>query len=182
MNATQRAFEGALDRHFEAALADSPALWLVDGVQGLGKLDLRLAERRIDYAPFSGHKLYAPKGIGMLYVREGAPFTPLLAGGGQESASRSGTENTAGIAALGVSGRHHRGIHGAGRRARHRLDRQVGLFQQAIEDAPCECAMGAAALQSKVDQDGRAAGPRRWVGLLSLHRVFLIGCRFNEPD
>jgi cysteine sulfinate desulfinase/cysteine desulfurase-like protein len=57
----------------EAALADSPALWLVDGVQGLGKLDLRLAERRIDYAPFSGHKLYAPKGIGLLYVREGAP-------------------------------------------------------------------------------------------------------------
>jgi cysteine sulfinate desulfinase/cysteine desulfurase-like protein/rhodanese-related sulfurtransferase len=85
-----------------AALAGSPALWLVDGVQALGKLDLRLAQRRIDYAPFSGHKLYAPKGIGMLYVREGAPFTPLLAGGGQEGALRSGTENMAGIAALGA--------------------------------------------------------------------------------
>jgi cysteine sulfinate desulfinase/cysteine desulfurase-like protein/rhodanese-related sulfurtransferase len=85
-----------------AALADSPALWLVDGVQALGKLDLRLAQRRIHYAPFSGHKLYAPKGIGMLYVREGAPFTPLLAGGGQEGALRSGTENMAGIAALGA--------------------------------------------------------------------------------
>ena len=86
----------------EAALADSPALWLVDGVQGLGKLDLRLAERRIDYAPFSGHKLYAPKGIGLLYVREGAPFTPLMAGGGQEGGLRSGTENMAGVAALGA--------------------------------------------------------------------------------
>jgi cysteine sulfinate desulfinase/cysteine desulfurase-like protein/rhodanese-related sulfurtransferase len=86
----------------EATLAASPALWLVDGVQALGKLDLRLARRRIDYAPFSGHKLYAPKGIGMLYVREGAPFTPLLAGGGQEGALRSGTENMAGIAALGA--------------------------------------------------------------------------------
>lgn len=86
----------------EAALAGSPALWMVDGVQALGKLPLRLAERRIDYAPFSGHKLYAPKGIGMLYVRAGAPFTPLLAGGGQEGALRSGTENMSGIAALGA--------------------------------------------------------------------------------
>lgn len=50
----------------------------------------RLWRRRgsIDYAPFSGHKLYAPKGIGLLYVREGAPFTPLMAGGGQEDYSR----------------------------------------------------------------------------------------------
>jgi cysteine sulfinate desulfinase/cysteine desulfurase-like protein/rhodanese-related sulfurtransferase len=86
----------------EAALAGSPARWLVDGVQALGKLELKLAQRRIDYAPFSGHKLYAPKGIGLLYVREGAPFTPLLAGGGQEGAQRAGTENMAGIAALGA--------------------------------------------------------------------------------
>lgn len=85
-----------------AALAGSPALWMVDGVQALGKLPLRLEERGIDYAPFSGHKLYAPKGIGLLYVREGAPFTPLLAGGGQEGAWRSGTENMSGIAALGA--------------------------------------------------------------------------------
>ncbi|MBV8035378.1 aminotransferase class V-fold PLP-dependent enzyme [Roseateles sp.] len=85
-----------------AALAGSTALWMVDGVQALGKLPLRLAERRIDYAPFSGHKLYAPKGIGLLYVRDGAPFTALLAGGGQEGALRAGTENMSGIAALGA--------------------------------------------------------------------------------
>jgi len=84
------------------ALRGSGALWLVDGVQALGKLPLLLGERAIDYAPFSGHKLYAPKGVGMLYVREGAPFTPLMAGGGQEGAQRSGTENMAGIAALGA--------------------------------------------------------------------------------
>ncbi len=83
-------------------LVGSPALWLVDGVQALGKLPLKLAQRRIDYAPFSGHKLYAPKGIGLLYVRDGAPFTPLLAGGGQEGALRAGTENMSGIAALGA--------------------------------------------------------------------------------
>ena len=88
------------------ALGDSPALWLVDSVQALGKLPQRLdagwAGRFIDYAPYSGHKLYAPKGIGLLYVREGAPFTPLMAGGGQEGAARSGTENMSGIAALGA--------------------------------------------------------------------------------
>ena len=80
----------------------SNAYWLVDCVQALGKLKLDLATTRIDYAPFSGHKLYAPKGIGMLYVRAGAPFTPLMTGGGQEFGLRSGTENMAGIAALGA--------------------------------------------------------------------------------
>jgi cysteine sulfinate desulfinase/cysteine desulfurase-like protein/rhodanese-related sulfurtransferase len=87
-----------------AVLADtgSAAYWLVDCVQALGKLALNLAASRIDYAPFSGHKLYAPKGTGMLYVRAGAPFTPLMMGGGQEGGQRSGTENMAGIAALGA--------------------------------------------------------------------------------
>jgi cysteine desulfurase len=78
------------------------AYWMVDCVQALGKLPLDLAHTRIDYAPFSGHKLYAPKGIGILYVRDGAPYTPLMIGGGQESGQRSGTENMAGIAALGA--------------------------------------------------------------------------------
>lgn len=87
-----------------AVLAETAtdAYWLVDCVQALGKLPLDLARTRIDYAPFSGHKLYAPKGIGMLYVRAGAPFTPLVMGGGQEEGLRSGTENMAGIAALGA--------------------------------------------------------------------------------
>jgi len=86
----------------EAALQELAGYWLVDGVQALGKLPLKLSQTRIDYAPFSGHKLYAPKGIGLFYVRDGAPFTPLMAGGGQEGALRSGTENMAGIAALGA--------------------------------------------------------------------------------
>ena len=80
----------------------SPAYWMVDSVQALGKMNLRLCDTRIDYAPFSGHKLYAPKGIGMLYVREGAPYTPLMCGGGQEAGQRAGTENMAGVAALGA--------------------------------------------------------------------------------
>jgi cysteine sulfinate desulfinase/cysteine desulfurase-like protein/rhodanese-related sulfurtransferase len=78
----------------------SAALWLVDAVQALGKIQLNLQNTRIDYASFSGHKLYAPKGVGMLYARAGAPFTPMMAGGGQEFALRSGTENMSGIAAF----------------------------------------------------------------------------------
>ncbi len=80
----------------------STAYWMVDSVQALGKLALNLCATRIDYAPFSGHKLYAPKGVGMLYVREGSPLTPLMMGGGQEGGLRSGTENMSGIAALGA--------------------------------------------------------------------------------
>ncbi|CAM4080304.1 aminotransferase class V-fold PLP-dependent enzyme [Shewanella aquimarina] len=74
--------------------------WMVDCVQALGKRPLALAQTSIDYAPFSGHKLYAPKGIGLVYIREGAPFTPFIAGGGQEGGLRSGTENLPGMAAL----------------------------------------------------------------------------------
>jgi cysteine sulfinate desulfinase/cysteine desulfurase-like protein/rhodanese-related sulfurtransferase len=80
----------------------SQAYWLADCVQALGKLPLNLSATRIDYAPFSGHKLHGPKGIGMLYVRADAPYTPLMVGGGQEQGLRSGTENMAGIAALGA--------------------------------------------------------------------------------
>jgi cysteine desulfurase len=83
------------------ALADSPALWLVDGVQALGKLSLRLCERPIDYAPFSGHKLYAPKGIGALYVKSGTRLAPIQFGGKHERERRPGTENVPGAVALG---------------------------------------------------------------------------------
>ncbi len=78
----------------------SRAFWMVDCVQGLGKQNLDLDNTKVDYAPFSGHKLYAPKGIGFLYLDENAPLTPFIAGGGQEGGARSGTENLPGIAGL----------------------------------------------------------------------------------
>jgi len=74
--------------------------WMVDCVQALGKQALALSDTTIDYAPFSGHKLYAPKGIGLLYIKCGSAYTPFIAGGGQESGMRSGTENLPGIAGL----------------------------------------------------------------------------------
>jgi len=89
-----------LDRTIRAHNKDTA--WMVDCVQALGKTNVNLAETSIDYAPFSGHKLYAPKGIGFMYVKENTPFTPFIAGGGQESGLRSGTENLPGLAALNV--------------------------------------------------------------------------------
>lgn len=75
-------------------------LWMVDCVQALGKRPLALSSSAIDYALFSGHKLYAMKGIGVLYIRDSAPYTACIAGGGQEGGLRSGTENLPGIASL----------------------------------------------------------------------------------
>lgn len=68
-------------------------LFHVDGVQGFGKVSLSLQDSGIDLYSLSAHKLRGPKGIGLLYVREGIKLLPLLAGGGQEAGRRSGTEN-----------------------------------------------------------------------------------------
>lgn len=65
----------------------------VDGVQGFGKLPLSIRDSRIDLYSLSAHKFRGPKGIGLLYVREGVGLEPLLTGGGQEGGLRSGTEN-----------------------------------------------------------------------------------------
>jgi cysteine desulfurase len=72
-----------------------------DAVQAFGKLPMRVEDLGVDFLSFSGHKLYAPKGIGGWYRRPQAPLHPLLHGGHQERGWRSGTENVAGIAALG---------------------------------------------------------------------------------
>ena len=82
--------------------SNSQVYWLVDCVQALGKQDLQLNKTRINYATFSGHKLYAPKGIGFLYASQNSPVIPLIVGGGQEHGHRSGTENLPGVAAFGA--------------------------------------------------------------------------------
>ena len=72
-----------------------------DAVQAVGKLPINLKNTQIDMLSLSGHKLHAPKGIGVLYLRRGTPFQPLLHGGHQERGRRPGTENTAAIVGLG---------------------------------------------------------------------------------
>ncbi len=72
-----------------------------DAVQAVGKLPIDLKSSKIDMLSLSGHKLHAPKGVGVLYLRRGVRFRPLLRGGHQERGRRAGTENTASIVALG---------------------------------------------------------------------------------
>lgn len=74
-----------------------------DVVQAAGKLPLNLTRLGVDLASVSGHKLHAPKGVGLLYVRRGVRLVPRAVGGGQEAGLRSGTEATPAIAALGVA-------------------------------------------------------------------------------
>ena len=77
------------------------AIFHVDAVQAVGKIPLDMKNSTIDLLTLSGHKIHAPKGIGALYVRKGVRFRPLLIGGHQERGRRGGTENVAGIVALG---------------------------------------------------------------------------------
>jgi len=72
-----------------------------DAVQAVGKIPLNLAKSSIDLLSISGHKLHAPKGVGVLYVRKGTRISPFMLGGHQESGRRGGTENVASIIALG---------------------------------------------------------------------------------
>lgn len=72
-----------------------------DAVQAVGKVPIDLKATKIDMLSLSGHKLHAPKGIGVLYLRRGVRFRPLLRGGHQERGRRAGTENTAFAIGLG---------------------------------------------------------------------------------
>ncbi|MDQ3007052.1 MAG: aminotransferase class V-fold PLP-dependent enzyme, partial [Chloroflexota bacterium] len=78
-------------------------LVLMDCVQALGKIPVDVHGWGVDYASFSAHKLYGPKGIGALYVKQGSPFTPLLHGSHQENGLRAGTESIHNIAAFGAA-------------------------------------------------------------------------------
>jgi cysteine desulfurase len=76
-------------------------LFHTDAVQSAGKIPVNMKTNVIDMLSMSGHKLHAPKGIGILYVRRGTRFSPFLIGGHQEKGRRGGTENTPGIIGLG---------------------------------------------------------------------------------
>jgi len=77
------------------------ALFHTDAVQAVGKIPLDVKAWDVDFLTLSGHKIYGPKGIGALYVKQGVAFCPLIRGGHQELGRRAGTENTLGIIALG---------------------------------------------------------------------------------
>lgn len=72
-----------------------------DAVQAAGKVPIDVKAANVDMLSLSGHKIHAPKGIGVLYVKKGLKFTPYLIGGHQEQGRRGGTENTVSIIGLG---------------------------------------------------------------------------------
>lgn len=82
---------------------EAGALFMCDGTQAVGKIPVDVESLGIDLLAFSGHKFYAPKGVGALYVRKGIKIPALLHGGGHERGLRSGTLNVPGIVALGAA-------------------------------------------------------------------------------
>jgi cysteine desulfurase len=125
--------DGTLDLDVEmAAIAKSRGvLFHTDAVQAVGKIAIDLAKTPIDFLSLSGHKLHAPKGIGVLYVRRGTPFVPFVIGGHQEKGRRGGTENVASIVGLGracaLAGEHMEEENSHVRALRDRLEN--GLLQ-----------------------------------------------------
>jgi cysteine desulfurase len=76
-------------------------LFHTDAVQAVGKIAIDLKNLDVDFLSLSGHKLHAPKGVGVLYIKRGTLFVPFMAGGHQEHGRRGGTENVASIVGLG---------------------------------------------------------------------------------
>jgi cysteine desulfurase len=78
-------------------------LLLSDCVQAFGKIPIDVHGLGIDYASFSAHKLYGPKGVGAIFIKQGSPFVPFMHGGHQERGMRAGTESLHNIAGFGAA-------------------------------------------------------------------------------
>jgi len=116
------------------------ALVHTDAAQAVGKIKVDVDELGVDLLTIAGHKMYAPKGVGALYVRRGTPIRPLLLGGGQEGGIRPGTENIAYMAGLGEA---------CAMAAEDLLDEEKrqrglgGLFLQGIGELGIDCRVNA---------------------------------------
>jgi len=100
-----------------------------DAVQVVGKVPLNLANSPINLLSLSGHKLHAPKGVGVLYVKKGTRIAPFLLGGHQEGGRRAGTENVPGIIGLGraceLAAQHMDDENTRVKRLRDKLEREI---------------------------------------------------------
>lgn len=76
---------------------------LADAVQAIGNIPIALNQNKIDFLSITGHKIKAPKGIGVLYAKKGTALRPIIYGGGQERGIRSGTENVPAIVGLSTA-------------------------------------------------------------------------------
>ena len=96
---------GALQpiREIGAIAREAGVAFHTDAAQSVGKIPVDVEALQVDFLTVAGHKFYAPKGVGALYVRSGAAFTPLLHGASQEGGRRAGTENVPYMVALGAA-------------------------------------------------------------------------------
>jgi cysteine desulfurase len=108
----------------------------VDGVQALGKIPVDVQALGADLYTISGHKIYAPKGVGALYARKGVRFAPVSYGGHHERDRRPGTENVPGIAAFGAAAEL------AARRMSEDSER-LGMLRDRLESAVLDRVAGA---------------------------------------
>ncbi len=107
-----------------------------DAVQAGGVLDLDVERLHVDLLSLSGHKLYAPKGVGVLYVRQGTPILPTQTGGGQEFGLRSGTENVPYAVGMAHALRLAHDVRASeGERLRSLRDRLIRGVLEAVPDA-----------------------------------------------
>lgn len=120
-----------------AAIADvaraAGAVVHTDAAQSVGKVPVHVRELGVDLLSVAGHKVYAPKGIGALYVRRGTPLVPFVLGAGHEGGVRPGTENVASIVGLGVACDHARlDMEAEGARVRALRDRLWDLLRGRV--------------------------------------------------
>jgi cysteine desulfurase len=102
-------------------------LYHCDAVQAAGKVELDVSKVPLDYLSLTGHKFHAPKGIGALYVRRKAPFSPLIQGGHQERNLRGGTESVPLIVGMGKAAE-------LARKHLPNYDKKVRLLRDALEE------------------------------------------------
>jgi cysteine desulfurase len=107
-----------------------------DAVQAVGKIPIDVKASSIDMLSMSGHKFHGPKGIGVLYIRRGTKFKPMVVGGHQEGGRRAGTENVPGIVGIGkaaeMAGAH---LEDLGTRVRQLRDKLEGALLERVPRA-----------------------------------------------
>ena len=109
---------------------DTGAWFHIDAVQGAGKIPIDVKKIGCHVLSISGHKMYAPKGIGAMFVRRGTPVEPIFVGGSHERRRRAGTENVPSIVALGKAA--EIAMHGLETGAMHRLAGLRDKLEQGI--------------------------------------------------
>jgi cysteine desulfurase len=113
-----------------AEIARQDGVWMhTDAAQSIGKIPVRVDELGVDFLTVAGHKLYAPQGVGALYIRKGIEIEPLMHGAGHEQGRRAGTEAVSSIVGLGA----------AAELAKKKLgDRQIRTLRDRLWNGLCE--------------------------------------------